>query len=112
VPQITKSYYKDHEGVVAEGVKRREKIYEIEMSLVVVERQTATSMTGHQPVESFRGWLQQPETSDGRQILDDVPVCVAGTMLMNADGSDQAGRQHEPTDQGMAGPDHATFETP
>ena len=63
-------------------------------------------------VESTRGWLQQPETSDGRQILDDVPVRVAGMMLMNADGGDQAGRQHEPVDQGMAGPDHATPGTP
>jgi len=82
------------------------------MSLVVVERQTARSMIGRQMVESSRGWLQQPETSDGRQILDDVPVRVAGMMLMNADGGDQAGRQHEPADQGMAGPDHATPGTP
>ena len=29
-------------------------------------------------------------------ILDDVPVRVAGMMLMNADGGDHAGRQHEP----------------
>ena len=69
-------------------------------------------MTGRQMVESTRGWLQQPETSDGRQILDDVPERVAGRMLMNADGGDQAGRQHEPADQGMAGPDHATLGTP
>ena len=54
------------------------------MSLVVVERQTARSMTGRQMVESSRGWLQQPETSDGRQILDDVAVRVAGMMLMNS----------------------------
>ena len=46
----------------------------------------------------FQGWLQQPETSDGRQILDDVPVRVAGMMLTNTDGGDQAGRQHEPAD--------------
>jgi len=43
------------------------------MSLVVVERHTARSMTGRQMVDSSRGWLQQPETNDGRQILDDVP---------------------------------------
>jgi len=64
---------------------------------------------------SSRGWLQQPETSDGRQILDDVPVGVAGMMLMNADGGSQASRQHEPADQGMAalaGPDYATLGTP
>jgi len=66
------------------------------MSLVVVERQTARSMTGRQMVESSRGWLQRPETSDGRHILDDVPERVAGMMLMNADGGDQAGRHHEP----------------
>ena len=60
----------------------------------------------------FQGWLQQPETSDGRQILDDVPVRVAGMMLMNADGGNQTGRQHEPTDQGMAEPDRATLGTP
>jgi len=42
------------------------------MSLVVVERKTARSMTGHQIIESSRGWLQQPETSDGWQTLDDV----------------------------------------
>jgi len=47
-----------------------------------------------------------------RQILDDVPVRVAGMMLMNADGGNQAGRQHEPADQGMAGSDHATLGTP
>ena len=63
-------------------------------------------------VESCRGWLQQPETSDGRQILDDVPECVAGLMLMNAYGGDQASRQHEPADQGMMRPDHATLGTP
>jgi len=82
------------------------------MFLVVVERQTARSMTGRQMVESSRGWLQQPETSDGRQILDDVPVRVAGMMLMNADGGNQTGRQHEPADQGMAEPDRATHQTP
>ena len=59
------------------------------MSLVVVERQTARSKTGRQMVESSRGWLQQPETNDGRQILDDVLVRVAGMMLMNADGGSQ-----------------------
>jgi len=69
-------------------------------------------MTGRQMVESSRGWLQQPETSDGRQILDDVLERVAGMMLMNADGGDQAGRQHEPADQRMAGTDHATLGTP
>jgi len=79
------------------------------MSLVVVERQTARSKTGRQMVESSRGWLQQPETNDGRQILDDVLVRVAGMMLMNADGGDQAGREHEPADQGMAGPDEGTL---
>jgi len=45
-------------------------------------------------------------------ILDDVPVRVTGMMLMNADGGDEAGRQHEPADQGMAGLDHATLGTP
>ena len=71
-------------------------------------------LTGRQMVE-----FQTPEdgcsnrkTSDGRHILDDVPERVAGMMLMNADGGDQAGRQHEPADQGMAGPDHATLGTP
>jgi len=59
------------------------------MSLVVVERQTVRSKTGRQMVESSRGWMQQPETSDGRQILDDVLVRVAGMMLMNADGGSQ-----------------------
>jgi len=73
------------------------------MSLVVVERQTARSLTGRQMVQSSRGLLRQPETSDGRQILDDVPECVAGRMLINADGGNQADRQHEPADQGMAG---------
>jgi len=40
--KITKSYYNDHGGVVTESVtvKRQEKVYEIGMSLVVVERQT------------------------------------------------------------------------
>ena len=59
------------------------------MSLVVVERQTVRSKTGRQMVESSRGWMQQPETSDGRQILDDVLVRVAGMMLTNADGGSQ-----------------------
>ena len=31
----------------------------------------------------FQRMAAQPETSDGRQILDDVPVRVAGMMLMN-----------------------------
>ena len=82
------------------------------MSIVVVERQTARSMTGRQMVQSSRRLLRQPERSDSQQILDDVPERVAGRILMNADGGDQAGRQHEPADQGMAGPDHATLGTP
>jgi len=51
------------------------------MSLVVVERQTARSMTGRQMVESSRGWLQQPETSDGRQIIDDMTERVAQSYV-------------------------------
>ena len=30
--------------------------------------------------------------------IDDVPVRIAGMMLMNADDGDQAGRQHESAD--------------
>jgi len=69
VAKITKSYYEGHGGVILREcitVKCQENIYEIGMSLVVVQRQTARSMTGRQMVESSRGWLQRPETSDGR----------------------------------------------
>jgi len=65
--KITKSYYEDHGDVVAERAEKiyekevQEKIYEIGMALVV-ERQTARSMTGRQMVESSRGRLQQPQT--------------------------------------------------
>ena len=34
--------------------------------------------------------------------IDDVPERVAGMMLMNADGGDQAGRQDEPADHHIA----------
>ena len=34
--------------------------------------------------------------NERRPAIDDVPVRVAGMMLMNADGGDHAGRQHEP----------------
>jgi len=54
-------------------------------------------------------------TGNERQPADTrrcVGILVVGMMLMNADGGDQAGRQHEPADQGMAGPDHATLGTP
>jgi len=70
VAKITKVITKTRESRESVIVKRQEKIYEIGMSLVDVEGQTARSMTGRQMVESSRGRLQQPETSDGRQILD------------------------------------------
>ena len=33
--------------------------------------------------------------------IDSVPVRVTGMMLMNTDGGNREGRQHEPGDQGM-----------